>query len=62
MAHALLLTKGVDECALCSAVCHTKPRFLGILVHTKQQHTRVNNDIKDSLMNSKLNGVAVLKD
>jgi hypothetical protein len=61
MIHALLQAKGVEEWALCSAVCHTKRRFLGILVQTKQQHTSLSNDTRAPLLNSKLNGVVVLK-
>ena len=59
MVHVLLQTKGVGECAVFSAGCVRQPRFLGSLAHTKQQHTRASNDIKDSLINSKLKGVVV---
>jgi hypothetical protein len=62
MIHARMQAKGVEVCVLCSAVCRTRPRFLGVLVQTNQQHTRVSNDIFCSLINSELNGVVVLND
>jgi hypothetical protein len=54
-----LQARRVEEWALCSALLPTRSRFLRVLVHMEQQHTRLGNAIMCALINS-LNAVVVL--